>query len=268
MKAQVLSIEGKKLKEINLPKIFSYPVREDIISKVIEAKKIKQPYSPSQMAGMGFSASGKIYHRRGKWKSHYKKGISRIPRKIFTRKGSQFNWEGASVPFAVGGRRAHPPKIPKMLTRKKINKNEMNIALISSISATANSKEVGKKYSNLKNSELKNLPFIVEGKMVSLKTKEFLASLGKIFEKNVLDIALKKKSVRAGKGKLRGRKYKSNAGAIIVLGKDEKIKSKSLDHVNVKNLNVIDLAKGSPGRLTIYTEQAINELNERYKEGK
>jgi len=35
----------------------------------------------------------------------------------------------------------------------------------------------------------------------------------------LLNIDLQKKSVRAGKGKLRGRKYKSNAGLLLVVGK-------------------------------------------------
>ena len=39
MKTEILSIEGKKTKEVELPAFFSYPIREDIISKVLEAKK-------------------------------------------------------------------------------------------------------------------------------------------------------------------------------------------------------------------------------------
>ena len=51
MKTEVYDIHGKKAKEIELPKIFSEKIREDIVAKVLEAKKIKQPYSPSPMAG-------------------------------------------------------------------------------------------------------------------------------------------------------------------------------------------------------------------------
>lgn len=63
-KANVLDIEGKKIKEINLPDCFSGKIREDIVSMVLEAKKNKQPYSPSLVAGNQYSASGKIKHRR------------------------------------------------------------------------------------------------------------------------------------------------------------------------------------------------------------
>ena len=267
MKAKILSIDGKKLKEIELPNCFSQKIREDIIAKVLEAKKTKQPYAPMLLAGKQHSASGKIKHRRHVWKTHYGKGISRIPRKIMSRRGSQFNWVGATIPFAVGGRRTHPPKILSMLNRKKINKKEMKIALISAISATANEKEMKKKYERLKDEkiEIKNLPFIVESKILTLKTKEILGSLKKIFDKKILDVALKNRKVRSGKGKSRGRKYKSNAGMILVMGKDEKIKTNLFDIANTKNLNLNDLAKGGQGRLVVYTEQAIKDLQEKFK---
>ena len=267
MKANILSVEGKKLKEIELPNCFSQEIREDIIAKVLEAKKIKQPYAPLLVAGKQYSASGKIKHRRHVWKTHYGRGVSRIPRKIMSRRGSQFNWIGATVPFAVGGRRTHPPKVISMLNRKKINKKEMKIALMSAISATANEKEMKKKYERLKDKkiEMKNLPFIVESKIISLKTKNLLESLKKIFGKDLFDIALKKKKVRSGKGKLRGRKYKSNAGMLLVTGKNEKMETKLLDISNINHLNVTDLAKGKQGRLVIYTEQAIKDLKEKFE---
>ena len=138
------------------------------------------------------------------------------------------------------------------------------MALISAISATANEREVKKKYAKLKNSEIKNLPFIVESKIISLKTKELIQSLKKILGNNLFEVMSKKKQVRSGKGKLRGRKYKTNAGLLIVTGKDEKLKTKSLDNTTTKNLSIIDLAKGKQGRLTIYTEKAIKELENKF----
>ena len=64
-------------------------------------------------------------------------------------------------------------------------------------------------------------------------------------------------------GKMRGRKYKSNAGVLVVVGKKEKIKTNAFETKNVGELSVVDLAKGGAGRLTIYTENAINELGAR-----
>ncbi len=265
MKAKILDIQGKEKETIELPKCFSQKIREDIIAKVLEVKKTQQPYSPSPVAGKQHSASGKWVHRRHVWKSQYGKGWSRIPRKIMSRRGSQFTQQGAEISSVRGGRRAHPPKILSMINTKKINKKELKMALISAISATANSKEITKKYGRLNDKKIEKLPLIVESKIVSLKTKDLISSLKKILGKTLFELALQKKSVRSGKGKLRGRKYKKNAGLLLVTGEKEKLKTNSFEIKNAKNLGVTDLAKGRPGRLTLYTEQSIKELGEKLK---
>ena len=264
MKTNVLDIKGKKTKEITLPNCFSEKIREDIVSKVLEASKTKQPYSPSPVGGKQHAASGKIHHLRHVWKNSYGRGMSRTPRKIMSRRGSQFNWVGAEVPNTVGGRRAHPPKIISMINTKKINKKEITIALKSALSATANEKIVIKKYEKLSGKKITGLPFVVESKIVSLKTKDLLSSLKDILGES-FDVAAKKRKIRSGIGKMRGRKHKKNAGLLLVTGKDEKIKTNAIDVKNAKELNVTDLAKGGIGRLTMYTEKAVNELGEKLK---
>ena len=100
-----------------------------------------------------------------------------------THRGEQFNWEGATIPGTKGGRRAHPPKVLHMLTRLKINKKEMETALISALSATANAKFVVGKYARLKDEKIKALPFIIDGKVLGLKTKEMIKT--KVLKFNV-----------------------------------------------------------------------------------
>ena len=82
MKAKLLDTSGKEKASIDLPKCFSRKIREDVVAKVLEAKKSEQPFSPSPVAGKQHSASGIIIHRRHVWKSGYGRGMSRIPRKI------------------------------------------------------------------------------------------------------------------------------------------------------------------------------------------
>ncbi|MDD5012724.1 MAG: 50S ribosomal protein L4 [Candidatus Nanoarchaeia archaeon] len=265
MKAKILDIHGKEKGSIDLPKEFSAVVRNDIISKVVEAKKTKQPYAPSPVGGKQHSASGKIHHLRHVWKSGYGRGTSRIPRKIMSRRGSQFNWVGAEIPGTRGGRRAHPPKIISMINVKRINKKEMILALASALSATGNEKIVEQRYERLRGKKLSGLPIVVESKIISLKTKDLIESLKKILGKDLFEVALKQRDVRAGKGKLRGRKYKKNAGLLLVTGNDEKLKTNVIDVKGAKALNVTDLANGGAGRLTIYTESAIKNLGERLK---
>ena len=265
MKSNILDITGKKVKEISLPSCFSETVREDIISRVLEAKKTRQPYSPSPVGGKQHSASGNIQHTRHVWKTMQGRGISRVPRKIMSRRGSQFNWVGAEIPNAVGGRRAHPPKIISMINTKKINKKEMVIALRSALSATTNEKIVSNRYARLKDKKISGLPFIVESKIVSLKTKDLISSLEKILGEVLFEVSLKKRKVRSGKGKLRGRRHKKNAGLLLVVGDKEKLKTNIIDVKHAGRLNVTDLAIGGAGRLTMYTEEAIKEIGEKIK---
>ncbi|MCX8158702.1 MAG: 50S ribosomal protein L4 [Candidatus Pacearchaeota archaeon] len=252
IKTTLYSSAGTKKEEISLPEIFSSKIREDICAKLFEATKEIQPYAPFAEAGKRHSASGTISKRRHKWKGSYGKGISRVPRKKMWRRGNQFYWIAAEVSSVRGGRRAHPPKLIKKL--KKINKNEIKLAIASAIASTANKQIILSRYSSLK--EI-NPPYVIEE--LPSKTKDLIASLEKIFG-SAFSIAMKNKKVRAGKGKARGRKYKSNAGLLIVIGKDEHAKFKGIDIVKSNELSISDLYP--LGRLTIYTKKAIKDLEE------
>jgi large subunit ribosomal protein L4e len=247
-------------------KIFEADIREDIVSKVLESKKRQQPYAPSPVAGKQSSAKGKVIHARHVWRSGYGRGQSRVPRKILTRRGSQFNWEAAEVPNAKGGMRAHPPKVTQFLNELKINKKELQIAFASAVAATGSEKYIIKKYATIEKLD-KKAPFIVSSEITKAKTKKILEEL-KTLLGNLYSVAVKEKSVRAGRGKRRGRKYKSTAGMILVLGNDEELKTKLFDVKKAKELGVVDLANGGLGRVAVYTEKAIKELENKYGENK
>ena len=268
MKANLFDVEGKKLKKIEVPEFFNERIRVDLIKKILELLKRKQPYGPSPVAGNQHSASGKLKHHRHVWKSQYGRGMSRVPRMQRSRKGSQFDWVGATVPNTRGGRRAHPPKVISMFTEGKINKKELKIATLCAISATASQKYLSKRYSTLKNENKIELPILVESKITELKTKKLLETLKTILGEKLYSIAIQKKDIRKGIGKLRGRKYKSTLGLLLVLGDGEKLKTTAFDTVSVKELSIKDLAKGEPGRLTVYTQKAIADLKERFSDKK
>jgi len=256
MKSQILNITGKKIREIET-NLFEEPIREDIICKIVEAEKLKQPHSSKYRAGMDRSASGNVTHRRHSWKSDRGRGLSRVPRKIFWRRGTQFSWQGAIIPSVKGGRRAHPPK--GSVNLKKINKKEMKKALLSALTYTSSINEIKKKYASLKNEKIEiKLPIIIEDKVLGLNTKDFFKFLEKILG-NLYGVAIQKKAIRAGKGTRRGRKYKKNAGILFVIGKNNKKKIKGIEVVNSDNLLVSDLASNG-ARLTIFSEEAITEL--------
>lgn len=265
MKANLYDVKGQKVKEISMPNFIVDVVRTDLIQKIIEAKKRKQPYAPSPVAGNQYSASGKIIHQRKVWKSQYGQGMSRIPRKIMSVRGSRFNWVGATVPNTRGGRRAHPPKVISMLALDGVNKKELTLALKSALTASMTPKLVSKKYLRLNNEKLESIPAVVDSKITKLKSKELFQTLKSILGEVAFDVAIQTKTQRSGLGKLRGRKYKKSAGLLLVVGNNEKIKTTAFDVQVANKLSVSDLAKGGVGRLTVYTEAAIKDLEEKFK---
>ena len=72
--------------------------------------------------------------------------------------------------------------------------------------------------------------------------------------------------IRAGKGKRRGRRYKSGTSVLIVINEDKGLVKaarniKGVDISTVDNLNAELLAPGThAGRLTIWTESALEKL--------
>lgn len=253
MKTTLYSSKGEKKSQIELPKLFSIRVREDIVKKFYEADKFIQPYSSFVEAGKRQSASGTISHKRHDWKGHYGRGISRVPRKTIWRRGTQFFWVGANIPGARQGRRAHPPK--GVGKEKKINKKEIQLAMNSAFAATSQKQFILKRYSSLE--KIDNAPFIIGS--LPTKTKELRDLINKILGE-ASRLAFKQKTVRPGKGKTRGRKYKSNAGILIVTAPNEKAKFSGFDIVTTDTISISDLYP--LGRLTIYTQKALEALSE------
>jgi large subunit ribosomal protein L4e len=255
MKAQLYSSTGEKKSQVELPKFFNRKVREDIVAKYFEASKVAQPYAPFRKAGKQASASGTISHKRHDWKGHYGRGISRIPRKTMWRRGTQFYWIGAEISSTRGGRRAHPPKgIGK---EKKMNKNEIKIAFESALASTLSSQFIESRYATL---EKAPSPAVLES--LPEKTKSLKSTLNIIFP-DLQKIIFKNKQIRAGRGTLRNRKYKSNAGVLIITSSKENKTLKGFDVISIPELIIQDLYP--LGRLTLFTKEALNELSEREK---
>ncbi|MFA4960554.1 MAG: 50S ribosomal protein L4 [Candidatus Pacearchaeota archaeon] len=261
MKVKIIDKTGNEKTSIDLPKNFSERIREDILAKIFEAQKgiYSQPFGSMKGAGAGYSASGILRHKRHAWKTTYGKGISRVPRKIMSRHGSSFNWIGATVSNTRGGRRPHAPKSEKNPFRKT-NKKELIIGFNSAFAGTMDPKSLEKKYGKKILSG-----FVFDESVLSLKTKEFLELMKKVFGETFSKI-LKVKTIRPGIGKMRGRKYKTNAGLLFVIGDDESMSRKGIDVVAVDELRISDLSpNGEPGRIACYTEKAIKEIGERFK---
>jgi len=255
MKTKIITKTGTG-KEIELPKLFVSKIREDLAQRFFEIMKQIQPYGPNEQAGKTRSASGNIIRRRHVWKSGYGRGMARIPRKIMWRRGTQFYWVGATVASARGGKKAHAPKPIRHQRELKMNKKEINVAIKSALAATISEKHIISRYSTLEDIKIKT-PMVIDDSVLQLKTKDFL----KFMEENlkgVEHLLFQKRNIRAGIGTRRGRKYKKNAGALLIIGTEE---NKKINGMQVRKTNEIEISDLMPlGRLAIYTENAINEL--------
>lgn len=265
MELRILGIEGSEKGRIKLPVQFEEEIRPDMIKRAVLAimSHKRQPYGAFPEAGKG--ASGKISKRRKNYRGCYGIGISRVPRKIFSRRGTRMGWQAALVPGTKGGRQAHPPKAERIWWQN-INKKERRNAIRSAIAATINKELAEKRGHKVPN----NYPFIIDSSIEDIsKTKNAVDTLIKLGLKEELERAEKKK-IRAGKGKLRNRKYKRRKGPLIVVSKDCKLLKSAnnilgIDVCEVKNINAELLAPGTiPGRLTLWSKGAV-ELLEKEK---
>ena len=261
MKLNVLNLTKIEVKKRDLPVQFSEKVRDDLIKRAVLAiqNNTRQPYGAKPDAGM--RQVGKISRRRHKYKTSYGHGIGRCPRKIMSRRGTRFNWQGAVAPGTVKGRRAHPPKAEKVWAQK-INKKERRKAIRSAMAATVIKDVVthrGHKVPDI-------YPFILDNSFEAIiKTKDVIMTLEKLgFQEELKRTAIKK--VRAGRGTMRGRKYRRKIGLLFVVSKlcpamTAAQNIPGVDILEVKNLNTEQLAPGTDfGRATLFTEAALDKL--------
>ena len=247
MKANVIDLSGNASGQVELPPVFEEEYRPDIIKRAVlsaQANRL-QAYGPHFYAGMNTSAQS--------WGPGH--GVSRV---LILKNGRK----AAGVPMAVGGRRSHAPQ-PNADYSEKVNKKERRKAIRSAIAATASTGLVearGHKFT-------RELPVVAKNDLESLtKTSEvikFLQAAG------LWDDVLRAKlgrNIRAGKGKLRGRKYKGRKSLLIVAGTDAGLGKAArnlpgVDFVTVERLNAELLAPGTrAGRLTIWTESSLEKL--------
>ncbi len=258
MKVAILGQDNKNTGSVELPIQFHEPVRPDLIQKAVETIQANKrtPYGADPEAGKRHSV--KVSKRRRKYRGCYGIGISRVPRKVHSRSGTRMNWTGSFAPGTVGGRRAHAPK-PGKDWSKKINKKERRMAIRSAMAASVNKELVIARGHKAP----KEFPFIISKGFENIsKTKDLqkaLAAIGLTEELQRCSI----KKLRSGHGRKRGRKYKKRKGPLVVTGEESKLSQLSLpgvDVVRVDNLNAQLLAPSSVGRLTLYTESAIQRL--------
>jgi large subunit ribosomal protein L4e len=260
MKATLKTSAGESKGMISLPHQFDEPVREDLIKRAVLAIQShkRQPHGTDPEAGKKYSS--KISRRRRDYKTAYGMGVSRVPRKIMNYRGTRFNWVAATVPYAVGGREAHPPLVEKKW-EKKINSKERRKAIRSALAASVR-KDMVEKRGHI----VAEYPLVLEDSVEDFKkSKEILDLLLKLgLEKEIERSS--KRSQKSGRAKSRGRTVKQRKGPLIVVSKKCSLENAAanlpgVDVVRVDSLNAEVLAPGCDfGRLTLYTKGAIDML--------
>ncbi len=263
MKIASITMEGGKGTR-ELPEQFNEAVNPDLIKRAVlfEQSLARKPYGSYKEAGKGYAVT--VYKRRRHYRGSYGIGISRVPRKVMSRRGARFRWTGAFAPGTVGGRRAHPPKAEKVW-KQKMNKKEYLKAIRSALTATSKKELVSKRGHRVPDT----YPVALSKSESISRTKNAKQLLEKIGLKEEMQ-RTKKRNVRAGKGKRRGRKYKGKKGVLLVVSKNCPLTkaARNIPGVDIKEVDKLNaglLAPGaSVGRLTIFTEEALDRME---KEG-
>ena len=262
MKVKVLSKTKTEVGSKDLPDQFFEPIRPDLIKRAVltlQANR-RQAYGAMPKAGMRHSAD--LSRRRRKYRGSYGFGISRVPRKILSRRGTRFNWAGAIMPGTVGGRRAHPPKAEKIWSRK-LNVKENRKAIRSALAATMVKELVEQRGHKVPS----DYPFVVQADIENVvKTSDLLKNLEKLGFGDELERTSEPRK-RAGRGKLRGRTKIEKKGLLLVVSNKDAPIIKAADNIQgveavvVNSLNAELLAPGTDiGRVTLYTDKAIDAL--------
>lgn len=261
MKLPLYTLEKKRTGDISVPSQLEEPYRPDLIRRAVHAYQSsqRQPYGTFPEAGQRWAS--KVSKRRRDYRGCYGFGISRVNRKILSRRGTRMFWVGATTPQTTGGRRAHPPKASKYL-EEHINVRERRKALRSAMSATL-SKDLVQQRGHKVPLEY---PFVIDTSVELLqKTSEVRKLLEQLGFSGELERTAEVK-VRAGKGKSRGRKYRRKKGILLVVGENcPLVKSAGnipgVEAVPVKSLHAELLAPGAmPGRIALWTSHAVDVL--------
>ncbi len=251
--ARVYSVDGEPVKTIDLPPVFRSEVRADLIRRAVTAFQAnrRQAYGPNPRSGMKHSV-------RWSGKGH---GVSRVPR---LRDGST----GAQAPGTVGGRRAHPPRLESNWT-KKMNAHERSLARNAALAALRDPAIVSARGHRF-DKDL-SLPVVLEDAIEALEpedgaTREGLAILERLGLHDDIVRAKAGRHVRAGRGKLRGRRVRTPTSLLVVVKEPSKVRRlfgnlPGVQVVTPAALNAEVLAPGGdPGRLTVFSEGALEVL--------
>lgn len=249
MIVNLYDLDGNVKSQIQLPRAFEFPFRPDLIKKAVKVMQSnsRQPYGVSPMAGLR-----RVGHN---WGPNH--GRARVPRRPNGDRGVILN-------NMVGGRTAHAPTTKRKWERK-MNKKEKILSKLSALSQTAN-REMVKKRGHRFRDDI-TLPVVVDDEIENIeKVSQALRLLRNLGLEDDVIRAKNGEKIRAGRGKIRGRKYYTPRSILVVLSNKEKAEKSfsnlpGVEVITPSEINTEILAPGAmPGRLVLFSKSAIEEI--------
>jgi len=259
----VFSLEGEKTTTTPLPTVFTSPIRPDIVQFVHTnmAKNKRQAYAVSTRAGKEVSASS--------WGTG--RAVARIPR--VGGGGTSRSGQGAFGNMCRGGRMFAPTKVWRKWHRK-INTTQKRYAVTSALAASAVPALVMARGHRV--DEVPEIPLVLDSELentnLTSRAVDILSAVGAYPD---VERAVDSKQIRAGKGKLRNRRYTLRRGPLIIYADNSACEKAfrnlpGVETCSVHSLNLLQLAPGGHmGRFCIWSQSAMDALNTIYgAEGK
>lgn len=243
--------------QVRLPSVFLAPIRTDIVHFVHTnmAKNKRQPYAVSEKAGHQHSAES--------WGTG--RAVSRIPR--VSGSGTMRSGQGAFGNMCRKGRMFAPTKTWRRWHRK-INTNQRRFAVASALAASAVTPLVMARGHRIE--RVPELPLVINSSAEKIKkTKAAVALLDAVDALADVEKVKDSKTLRAGKGKYRNRRYVQRRGPLVVYGSHEEAENMKRAFRNIAGvelccvdaLNLLQLAPGGHlGRFIIWTKPAFKRL--------
>jgi len=244
-----------------LPSVFKAPIRPDIVQTVHTgmAKNKRQPYAVSEKAGHQTSAES--------WGTG--RAVARIPR--VSGGGTHRAGQAAFGNMCRSGRMFAPTKVWRKW-HQKINLGQKRFATASAIAASANAALLMARGHRV--STVPEVPLVVSSSAFDIaKTSGAVTLLKGIGAGPDVEKVKKSKKLRAGKGKLRGRRHRQRRGPLIIYNPDSDNKDivrafrniAGVEVCSVYAMNLLQLAPGGHlGRFIVWTSGAFEALDKIY----
>ena len=251
----VQGLDGAAGEQVALPAVFSAPIRPDIVRAVHTGlnKNHRQAYAVSMKAGHQTAAES--------WGTG--RAVSRIPR--VPGGGTHRAGQGAFGNMCRGGHMFAPTKVWRRWHRK-VNVGLKRYAVASALAASALPSLVTARGHRI--DAVPELPLVVDDAAESVtKTAKAVALLTALGAGADVARARESRNIRAGKGKMRNRRYVSRRGPLLVYGGDGAVSRAfraipGVDVASVDALNLLQLAPGGHvGRFIVWTQSAFDRLD-------